>query len=78
MTIRFQGRVTVGELVGEGCKVSILGMSMRRNARPQEYCYVHSMYVNTCQNCNQKFHTGRLHKKTCSDKCRKSLSRSKV
>jgi len=77
-TVKFAGYKNVGDHLDDQCRVSVLGMTMRRNVKPQNYCYSHSMYVNTCLACGQQFHTGHIHKKTCSAKCRKHLSRSKV
>ena len=42
------------------------------------WCQRHGAMVSTCQVCGQKFHSSRVHAKTCGDKCRKVLSRTKV
>lgn len=41
------------------------------------FCQRHGLMVSTCQNpkCGKQFHSERVHSKTCSDKCRKALSR---
>lgn len=41
------------------------------------WCQDHGCKVGICQNpkCGKKFHTHRTHTKTCSDNCRKALSR---
>ncbi len=33
------------------------------------------LYLNHCLGCGEKFHTEKPYTKTCSDKCRKRLSR---
>ncbi len=67
------------ELCGEKCKIGTLVYFLKAHgAGGQEYCFSHSAWVNTCVNCGHKFHTTRNHAKTCSNKCRQSLTRMKV
>jgi len=65
-------------MVSEVCRVGVLSYFQSRRAGGQEYCFKCAEWVNTCEGCGQKFHTGRAHAKTCSPKCRKRVSRTKV
>lgn len=61
--------------VGQGCKklthqVTLVGNS--HNGR----CTCHlDLWINRCMGCGDLFHSEMPHTKTCSDKCRKRLSR---
>ncbi len=63
--------------VGQGCKV------VRRKDRFDESdkigrCACHNeYYLNFCLSCGLYFHTTRIHAKTCSNRCRMALSRSR-
>jgi predicted nucleic acid-binding Zn ribbon protein len=63
--------------IGQGCKV------IRRKDRFDENdkigrCACHiEYYLNSCLFCGNRFHTKRKHARTCSDKCRMALSRSR-
>lgn len=63
--------------VGQGCKV------VRRKdlAYPVDmigHCARHNeLYLNSCLHCGNLFHTKREHARTCSNKCRMALSRSR-
>lgn len=64
--------------VGQGCKprkeIGYGGMETSRCV-----CEVHFwLYLNVCLGCGDRFHSNRPHAKTCSDKCRKRLSRMKL
>jgi len=46
--------------------------------KPKEvigFCKSHLCLVKTCEYCGEEFHTKRHHTKTCSDRCRRALSR---
>jgi len=66
------------DLVTETCSVGVLTYFLSRVSGGQKYCFRCSRWVNTCAGCGSQFHTERAHAKTCSPKCRKKLSRSKV
>jgi len=63
--------------VGQGCgrlkhQVTLVGEA--HNGR----CKCHpDLYLNLCVGCHEWFHSSMPHTKTCSDKCRKRLSRSR-
>lgn len=63
--------------IGQGCKV------VRRKDRFDESdkigrCACHNeFYLNSCLSCGNNFHTKRKHARTCSNRCRMALSRSR-
>jgi len=63
--------------IGQGCKpVTLLQDDRRRNAAMRCECHP-TMYLNICVECLERFHSAMPHTRTCSDKCRKRLSRSR-
>jgi DNA-directed RNA polymerase subunit RPC12/RpoP len=42
------------------------------------FCQRHGMMINKCHNCGKEFHSDRVHTKTCSNRCRVALSRSRL
>jgi predicted nucleic acid-binding Zn ribbon protein len=61
--------------VGKGC-VPITAKTLLEGDRRSHRCEEHFwLYLNICLGCGERFHTYRPHTKTCSDKCRKRLSR---
>lgn len=59
------------------CEIIVLWVD-RRTHRPHRYCRTHHLAAAICENCGQPFHTKRpLGARTCSDRCRKALSRKK-
>ena len=61
--------------VGQGCKQVKVAVGLY-SKRDFCMCAKHSsLELNICLGCGELFHTARKHTKTCSDKCRKRLSR---
>lgn len=63
--------------IGQGCKPHKVFLDI---AHSKEACTCQEhfwLYLNVCLGCGDKFHAYRPDKKTCSDKCRKRLSRSR-
>lgn len=64
--------------VGQGCarlkhRVTLTGEAHNHRCK----CHP-ELFLNLCHGCGEKFHSSMPHSKTCSDKCRKRLSRSKA
>jgi len=70
-------KTTENVQIGQGCKV------IRRKDRFDENdkigrCVNHIEYcLNSCLFCGNSFHTKRKHARTCSNRCRMALSRSR-
>ena len=63
--------------IGQGCKPVQKWMDIA-HTRKACTCEVHFwLYLNVCLGCGEKFHASRPDAKTCSDKCRKRVSRSR-
>jgi len=63
--------------VGQGCKRDRKPSHLHSTSTKGK-CVCHpDLYINLCQGCHEWFHTIAPHTKTCSDKCRKRLSRSR-
>lgn len=61
--------------IGQGCKAVTLS-KMDDQYPNTKRCKCHpEMYLNRCMGCGDQFHTLAPHTKTCSDRCRKRLSR---
>jgi len=61
--------------VGETCNYFSLRGTWIKPGYNDRWCQRHGMAIGTCDNCGRDFHTARVHTKTCSDRCRKALSR---
>lgn len=57
-----------------GCEIERWSFS-GKEANIVGWCKAHNCLVRKCAACGDFFHTKRHHTKTCSDKCRKALSR---
>lgn len=61
--------------VGQGCKqVTLSGGIHKPFTMVMCKCHMH-LYMNRCMGCGDLFHSEMPHTKTCSDRCRKRLSR---
>jgi hypothetical protein len=61
--------------IGQGCKFRHTYLDVDHK-KPVSRCKEHFwLYLNVCMGCGEKFHSNRPNVKTCSDKCRKRLSR---
>lgn len=74
-------RKTPSVPVGEGCRVTKSkvgrGAKLPSGVTPMR-CETHFwLYLNTCLMCGEKFHTDKPQTKTCSNRCRMALSRSR-
>lgn len=55
--------------VGKGCREVTLAPGITQ-------CQCHAgLHVHRCMGCGDRFHSAAPHTKTCSDRCRKRLSR---
>lgn len=71
-------RVWGNPVKDEGCEYAVLWID-RQSHKPYGYCRTHHIAAAICEQCGEVFHTRRpLGAKTCSDRCRKKRSRSKV
>lgn len=63
--------------IGQGCK-AVKSASHTLSQLGKHRCKEHPwFYLNICLGCGDKFHSDMPHTKTCSDKCRQRLSRSR-
>lgn len=63
--------------IGKGCKPRSKWLDIA-HTKKADTCEDHFwLYLNTCLGCGEKFHSARPNAKTCSDKCRTRLSRSR-
>lgn len=63
--------------VGQGCKLERVPVTLFKT-RPGKRCACHpDQYLLVCRACGEYFHSTAPQTKTCSDKCRKRLSRSR-
>lgn len=63
--------------VGQGCK-RLKKINMNNKTFVAGKCQCHpDLYLCFCHGCGEQFHSPMPHTKTCSDRCRKRLSRSR-
>jgi predicted nucleic acid-binding Zn ribbon protein len=61
--------------MGQGCKL-VWETAFRHKVGEPGKCQCHpDLFIKRCMGCGEQFHSVAPHTKTCSDRCRKRLSR---
>jgi predicted nucleic acid-binding Zn-ribbon protein len=61
----------------ENCIEIVLKGTWTATKKGKIFCQRHGAMLATCERCGKRFHSERGHTKTCSNACRKALSRAK-